>query len=206
MRRSAVIALLFAAVVATGAGAQRAPKIDVVVTPNVALAEGPVVSSSGLLADPTTRDFLLHSLPVHIHYRLELWRKALLNDRVGVSEWDVEVAYQPATQLYTVVQHSSDNRVVENFGGFTTLTAAELQMAKPVKTALHPSAAGRYYYRLTVEVSLLTKSDVDGLQQWLHGGSFSSTVGALLSRVLGGGKTPYYAESGVFTAETRPPN
>ncbi|HEX3866032.1 MAG TPA: hypothetical protein VHV78_04735, partial [Gemmatimonadaceae bacterium] len=73
------------------------------------------------------------------------------------------------------------------------------------RASLHPARSGRYYYSLLVEVQTLTESDLDALQQWLHGPSapghgnpittLRSGVGTLLSRMLGGDKRQYKQQS-----------
>ena len=107
--------------------------------------------TDGLLSDDKTREHLRNGFPARIHYRLELWRKGGVlvgDDRSGTLEWDVLVNYDPTAQLYNMVRRSSDDSYRENFGGFATLSSAELQLAKPYRTSLHPTRSGRYYYNL----------------------------------------------------------
>jgi hypothetical protein len=185
--------------------------VDVAVTPAQALSEGPAITSVNLLSDDQTRRLLRQGFPARIHYRLELWRKGQwFDDLNGRVAWEVLVAYDPTTQLYTVLRRSGDDAVYENFGGFASVTSAELQISRPFRATLHPSRSGRYYYNLIVDVETLTVSDLDALQQWLRGttapGSdgnpltvIRSGIGTLLSRVLGGSKVQFQNTSGVFT-------
>lgn len=184
-------------------------RVDVAVTPSMALSEGPVVTSENLLAHPRTREHLQNGFPARIHYRLELWKKGgVFDDLAGRTEWDVLVAFDPTTERYNVIRRSIDDHVRENFGGFATITSADALLAQPFRTSLHPSRSGRYYYNLAVDVESLTLSDLDALQQWLRGPTspskanpltaIRSGLGTLFSRVLGGAAEHYQAESGVF--------
>src|SRR5262249_37846359 len=102
------------------------------------------------------------------------------------------------------------NAVSENFGGFSSLSAAEAQFGRPYRAAIHPDHAGRFYYNLSVDVQTLTVSDLDALQQWLRGssapqrrgvfGGIFSGLGTLVSRILGGDKRKYEQRSELFDA------
>jgi hypothetical protein len=186
--------------------AQRA-KLDIALTPG-ALQEGPAVSTASLLADRRTRDALVNgAFPTGIHYRLELWRRGgLVDDFDGRSEWDVLVSHDPTRHTYSVVRRQ-DNDVLENFGAFTSIEAAEAQFGQPLRVPLRPTKSGRYYYNLIVEVRTLTESDLDALQQWMRGSTGKSNplsligrgIGKLLSRVLGGATQHYQHTSGDFS-------
>lgn len=172
-------------------------------------ASGASVATENLLGDAKTQELLRNGFPARIHYRLELWRKGgWSNDRAGTAEWDVLVAYDPTTALYNVVRRTADNRLHENFGGFTTLATAESQFGRPFRIGLAPDRTGKYYYNLVIDIQTLTVSDLDALEQWLRGPSapthsnplkaIRAGVGTLLSRLLGGDKRHYEQRSGVF--------
>ena len=205
----ALIALLWLG--AAPLAAQReSVRLDVSVSTASAIQEGPLVTSANLLADPNTLDLLKNGLfPARIHYRIELWKKGgWFDDPAGRAEWDVIVRYDPSTQLYAAVRRFSDNSF-ENFGGYPTVLAAEEQFGKPYRPPLHPAKAGRYYYNLVVDVQTLTESDLDALNHFLRGPeapvkknpvtALRRGIGQLLSRVLGGDKREFQAQSGVFT-------
>jgi hypothetical protein len=205
--------LSLAAPLATPLAAQRPPRLDIAVTAATALTEGPAIVSDGLLSDDKTREHLRNGFPARIHYRLELWRKGGVlagDDRSGTQEWDVLVNYEPTSRQYGMVRRSSDDQVRENFGTFATLSSAELQLAKPFKTSLHPARSGRYYYNLTIEVQTLAQSDLDATLQWLKGPTapgktnnpltvITSGLGTLFSRMLGGAQSKYEQPSEVFS-------
>lgn len=212
MRRLlALLVLVFS--FASPLAAQRPPRLEIAVPKAAALTEGPAIVTAGLLSDEKTREHLRNGFPARIHYRLELWRKSGVlsgDERAGTSEWDVLVNYDPTTRLYNMVRRSSDDSYRENFGTFATLASAELQLAKPYKTSLHPRRSGRYYYNLTVEVQTLAQSDLDATLQWLRGPTapgqtnnpltvIRSGLGTLFSRLLGGAQTKYEQPSEVFS-------
>ncbi len=125
------------------------------------------------------------------------------------------VAYDPTSQLFNVRRHTvvdgGANGVNENFGGFSSLSAAEVQFGRPYRAAIHPNRAGSFYYNLSVDVQTLTVSDLDALEQWLRGSSAPrrsnvfrgiwSGIGTLVSRILGGDKRKYEQRSDVFEAQ-----
>jgi hypothetical protein len=208
-----ILALLLVLIsLASPLAAQRPPRLEIAVAA-APRTEGPAIVSDGLLSDAKTREHLRNGFPARIHYRLELWRKSGVlsgDDRSGTAEWDVLVNYDPTARLYNMVRRSSDDQVRENFGSFATLTSAELQLAKPYKTSLHPTRPGRYYYNLTVEVQTLAQSDLDATLQWLKGPTapgktsnplttITSGLGTLFSRLLGGAQSKYEQPSKVFS-------
>jgi hypothetical protein len=199
--------------IAAPLSAQRPPRLEVAVPVAAALKEGPAIVTEGLLSDDKTREHLRNGFPARIHYRLELWRKGGVlagDDRAGALDWDVLVNYDPTANVYNMVRRSSDDSYRENFGGFATLSSAEIQLAKPYKTSLHPTRSGRYYYNLVVEVQTLAQSDLDATLQWLRGPTapgktsnpltvLRSAGGMVFSRLLGGAQNKYEQPSEVFT-------
>jgi len=183
-------------------------RLEIAVNPATALQEGPSITAENLLADANTRELLRNGFATRIQYRLELWRKGgWFDDRSGFSEWEILVQQDPTSQAYSAVRRQG-NRVIETFADVATVTSAEAQFARAFKAPLHPSRSGRYYYSLIIDVQTLTESDLDALQQWLHGPTapgkgnpvtaVRSGVGRLFSRMLGGGKRHYEAQSAVF--------
>jgi hypothetical protein len=182
--------------------------LTVAVNPATALQEGPTITTENLLADANTRELLRNGFATRIHFRLELWRTGLFNERAGFSDWEILVQQDPTTHAYSAIRRQ-DNRVVETFAEAQTVTSAEAQFDKPFRASLHPDRGGRYYYNLIVELQTLSETDLDELQQWLHGPTapqksnpitaIRSGIGRLFSRMLGGGRTHYEERSGVFT-------
>ena len=171
---------------------------------------GATVSTESLLGDSKTRELLHNVFPARIHYRLELWQKGGLfgDDRRGLTEWDVLVAFDPAVEMFNAVRRGDEGRLLENYGGFPTLIATEAAFGRPLRVDLHPDGAGRFYYNLVLDVQTLTVSDLDALQQWLRGPeapsknplkAIRSGIGTLVSRLLGGDKRHYERRSDIFS-------
>ena len=185
------------------------PQMDIAIG-STPLDEGPTITTSNLLADANTRELLRNGFPTRVHFRLELWKKGrwIFDDLAGRAQWDVAVHFDPSTQLFNVLRQQ-DNNVLENFGGFATVSSAEEELDRPFRTALRPKRGGRYYYNLVVDVQTLTETDLDALQQWLRGPTapgrsnpitaIRSGIGTLFSRMLGGDKRHYEARSELFS-------
>jgi hypothetical protein len=201
------IVALFAVLSAAPLAAQRdVARLEIAVVSG-SVQEGPAVSTANLLNDAETRDLLAHGFTAGIHYRLELWRQGtVVNDFDGRSEWDVLVSYDPTRKLYSVVR-KQNNDILENFGSFTTVEAAESMFGRAMRVPLRPNRAGRYYYNLIVEVRALTETDLDALLQFMRGPrgrsnpfSFIGTgIKKLFTRVLGGKKRHYEQQSVFFS-------
>jgi hypothetical protein len=184
-------------------------QLDVAFAAASAPTVGATVSTESLLADSKTRELLHNGFPARIHYRLELWREGgWFDERKGITEWDVLVAFDPAAEMFNAVRRGDEGRLLENYGGFPTVAAAEAQIGRPLRVDLHPDGAGRFYYNLVLDVQTLTVSDLDALQQWLRGPEAPSRnplkairngIGTLVSRLLGGDKRHYERRSDVFS-------
>lgn len=216
MRLAAAVLLLAAAAPFTAplppplAAQGNAVKLAIILPAASSLGtDGPAIVTENLLADEKTRQLLRSGFPARIHYRLELWRRGrVFNDPDRHTDWDVLVLYDPTVQRYTVTRTHGNE--LENFGGFATVTSADIRCGAPYQPGLHPTKSGKYYYDLVVDVETLTESDLDALQQWwLHGPSapghsnpvttIRSGLGELLSRILGGDKRHYEQRTGVFS-------
>jgi len=183
-------------------------QLDVALAAATAPTIGATVGTESLLDDPKTRELLHNGFPARIHYRLELWRTGGFSDeRRGLTEWEVLVAFDPAAETFNAVRRGDEGRVLENYGGFPTLIAAEAAFGRPLRVDLHPDGSGRFYYNLVLDVQTLTVSDLDALQQWLRGPeppsrnplkAIRSGLGTLVSRLLGGDKRHYERRSDVF--------
>ena len=173
--------------------------------------EGPSVTTANLLANAKTRELLRNGFPTALHFRVELWRKSRwFDDPAGVTDWNVLVQYDPASQLYRIVRQHGNNQL-EDFGGFASLASAEAQINRAYKIPLRPTRGGRYYYNLSLDIETLRVSDLDALQRWLRGDfqpavrgrsnpvtAIRRGVETLFSRVLGGEVRRYEQRSGIF--------
>jgi hypothetical protein len=201
------LALIFSLLAAPLVAQEGRPRLEVQLgaTPG---QDGPLVVTANLLADAHTRDLLVNgAFPERMHFKLELWRKGgLLGDDLdGRTEWDMLVSYDPTHQVFNVVR-TSENQF-EDFGGFSSMAAADGQIARPFRVPLRPDQSGHYYYNLIVEVRTLTETDLAALQQFLRGTSQATSqplswlgknIGKLMSRVLGGNSRQFAQQSDVF--------
>jgi hypothetical protein len=207
--RSVAIALLTALLLTGGVAplhAQRRVALDV--SPPIAMAGTPTVTTTNLFGDPDMRDLVRSGFPASLRFRLELWRVGgLFNDLEGQREWELIVQYDPTAQRYRVVQRQAGR--LDDLGSFATLSTAQAVLERPTRILLAPDREGaRYYYNLTLTVEALSVSDMDQLERWLRGvrgGTAVSAVGSgmrtLMLRMLGGEKRVYDKRSVTFTAE-----
>ena len=212
MRRRLSILGLLVGLIAPLRGLSAQVQLEVVVSGgSLTVTDPPSIVGTNLLADPKTRELLRNGFPTRLHYRAELWRESgWFNERESATEWDIYVSYDPASQQYRVArQHGKQ---FENFGGFSTLTAAEEPLALPYRVELRPRSKGRrYYYNVALDIETLSVSDLDELQRWLRGefqpavrgrnnpaNAIKNGVGTLLSRILGGERRHYERRSETF--------
>ncbi len=211
MRTRFALALLFLGVAGPADAQRGGPQIEVSVLAGNSPSAGASVRAARMLQDPKTRELLLSGFPARLRFRLELWRVGGVFDEIESSAvWEVLVRYEPYTQQYAVFRRSEG--ASEDLSGFTTLEAAEAELARAYPVALRPRRANqRYYYNAVVDVETLSVSDLNELERWLRGDlqpavqgrrdpftALRRGIGTLLSRVLGGDKRHYEARSGTF--------
>jgi hypothetical protein len=133
--------------------------------PGTAL-DTPVVRAEHLLADRVFDGALRNGFPVHYHFRLELWRKATLFDRlVRDAEWDAFVRLDPLSGEYDLIRSSG---TIEHF---TKVEAVSRALASPYHVDLLPPAGSgtRYYYVATLQIESLSESELAEVERWLRG-------------------------------------
>src|ERR1700693_500203 len=193
-------------------GAQQRARVDVLPPPLNAWADdAPLVSSAGLLTDPSMRDLLANGFPARLHYRLERWVGGRwFDDLKAASEWDVILNYAILGKKYQVVRVV--NKKAESLGDFATLEDASAAVEAPDKTTIAPPKKGqRGYYNLLLDVETLSLSDLDEVERWLRGElkpavsgkknpgtALGRGVRTLVVRLLGGEKRHYEARTGKF--------
>ena len=160
-RRAALLLLLLAA-----AGARPAP---LHAQRPLTLAVGgpqaqwrPVARLDGVLRDRGLRRALEDGLPLRFHFRVELWRKDLLDQLVGAHEVSRAVLRSPLDEGF-VVEDGRTERI------YPTLEAAEAALQAAFAAPLQPRVTGRYYYLARLDVESLSLSDLDELRRWLRG-------------------------------------
>lgn len=213
-----VVAALLAAQPASAQG-DGGGRVEILLPPSVGgvmpiVAEGgPRIATRNILSGGELRALIRSGFPAELRFRLELWRAGgWFDDLEALMEWEVVIAYDPATQLYRVRRVSSTQN--EDLGAFATLTSVEAALERPLRAPLVPSRMGRpYYYNLVLDVEALSVSDLDQLERWLRGelrpavrgrnnpvGAVSSGIRTVVTRILGGERQYYRRRSGTFRA------
>jgi hypothetical protein len=131
-------------------------------------SRAPIVRSENLLGDGRWLSALRSGLPVRLHYRVEVWRSrgGWFDAFERQAEWDVVLRHEPLLDQYTVLTIFSGRVQERRYATVDALTAA---LAFAYQISVRPSAAGRYYYTASMEISTLSDSDLDELQRFLEG-------------------------------------
>ncbi len=177
MNRTAgpLAAILLSAALAAAASAQEVSEPVPAVNPSLSLTLFPdsgrapdsvVVQAVRLLQDGVFDGALRNGFPVRFHFTLELWRGALLFDRLDRNaEWDAVVRLDPLTGEYDLIRSGG---TVEHF---TTMAAASRALATRFKVDLLPprGAGARYYYVASLDISSLSLTELEEVERWLTG-------------------------------------
>ena len=213
MRTWSLAAALWLAALAlpVSAAAQDTPRIDIALPAQGALLrEGPTLRGSALLADAQLRDLVRNGFPARFSFRVELWSAGgFFNDLEATTTWDVIVRYDPLEKVYEVVRIAGNQAVA--LGKFTDVEAAGAAVGRPVRVPLNAPSRSRYYYAATLDVEVLSLSDLDELERWLRGElrpavsgrrnpgtALTRGVRTLVVRLLGGTKRHFEAKTGTF--------
>ena len=131
-------------------------------------SRAPVVRSENLLGDGRWLSALRSGLPVRLHYRVEVWRSrgGWFDAFERQAAWDVVLRHEPLLDQYTMLRIVG-GRVQER--RYATLDALSAALAFAYQVRVRPTAAGRYYYAASMEISTLSDSDLDELQRFLEG-------------------------------------
>lgn len=122
----------------------------------------PVVRVQGLMEDQGLRGAVTSGLPLRIHVRVELWRKAFFDRLVEAEEASLAIVQDPLDRSYTV--HNGRNAQT-----VATLAEADAVLRAALDFTLGPRGSGRYYYLASLNVETLSLSDLEELQRWLRG-------------------------------------
>lgn len=205
---TAIIAI--AAIPATGF-AQRA-QVQIVLPERTALAtEAPWIRSAELVSDGAVRDLLHNGFPARLHYRVERWSTGgWFDDIKATAEWDVVLRYDALAKEYQVFRiHGKTTRYL---GSFPAFADAEAVLDAPFKVPISlPKRGQRGYYNVSLDVEMLSLTELDEVEQWLRGEvrpavrgqknpgtTVSRGVKTVFVRLLGGEKRRYESRSGTF--------
>ena len=221
------LAVLGLAAVAATADAQRRPRLDVALVGAASSGASSGGASSGVpsaasgelaatvrvqnaLGERYVRDLLGNGFPARLHYRAELWSTGgFFNSMQRRAEWDVLVRFDALGQQYEVVRVRGDSATArDRFARFEEMVA-DVERAQRIPIA--PVRGKSQYYSVTLELEMLSVSDLDEVERWLRGELKPAVRGernpgtavgrgmrTLLARVLGGEMRRLDARSKTF--------
>ena len=209
--RMRLMVLVASTVMAAPASAQDSPRLDLTLPAQSALLrEGPTVRGSDLMNDAQLRDLVRNGFPARFSFRVELWSSGgFFNSLAASTAWDVIVRYDPLEKVYEVVRIAGNQAV--SLGKFPDVEGAGGAVGRPVRAPLNAPSRSRYYYAATLDVEVLSLSDLDELERWLRGElkpavsgrrnpgtALTRGVRTLVVRLLGGTKRHLEAKTPTF--------
>lgn len=162
------------------------------------------------LRERYVRDLLGNGFPARLHFRAELWSAGgLFNSMQRRAEWDVLVRFDALGQQYEVVRVRGDSATArDRFARFEEMVA---DVERAMRIPIAPIKGKSQYYSVTLELEMLSVSDLDEVERWLRGELKPAVRGernpgtavgrgmrTLLARVLGGEMRRLDARSKTF--------
>ena len=206
--------MLCFALVATGTSvaAQRGPALDVILpAPGSLGEEGPTIRARNVLTERYVVDLLRNGFPARLHFRVELWTtRGLFDSMLRSAEWDVLVRYDALREQFEAVRVVGDSATP--LGRFAQIADVASELERPMRAPITPlSRRIPMYYDVTLELEMLSVSDLDEVERWLRGELKPAVRGqrnpgtavgrgmrTLLARVLGGEMRRLEARSATF--------
>lgn len=207
IRRTGRRLALALALAARVGGAQGDARLDLVLPARPA-SEGPLVTTTRVLADAGVRELLRAGFPARLHFRCELWRDDRFNNvRDAAVEWDLVVKWDPLDRKFDTYRVVGDRAT--RTGRFDAAGEMEAFVDRPYRMPVPPMRRGqRYYYEASVDIEVLSVRELDEVERWLRGGgdrtaggTVGRTVRGLFARLLGGERRSYQARSPRFRVE-----
>ena len=180
----------------------------------VGTGEGPAFTARAVLATADLRELVRGGFPARLHFRCELWRDERMNNSIAAAvEWDMLVRFDQLSRKYEVFR-IADNRV-SRLGQFDSAAEMEALVEKPYRVQAPPMTRGRrYYYDTSLDIEVLSLTDLDEVERWLRGEvrpalrgdrnpgtAVTRTIRGFFVKLLGGERRHYQAQSRSFTAE-----
>ena len=177
-------------------------------------AEGPSFAPRSVLASRDLRELLRGGFPARLHFRCELWRNERLNNQLDAAvEWDMLVRFDQLNRKFEVYRVVADR--ASRLGRFDTAEEAEAAAETPFRIMAPPMRRGMsYYYDSSLDVEVLSQSDLDEVERWLRGEvrpalrgdrnpgtAVTRTVRGFFVRLLGGERRHYQTQTRPFRAE-----
>lgn len=176
--------------------------------------EGPAFAPRSVLATRELRDLLRNGFPARLHFRCELWRNERLNNTLDAAvEWDMLVRFDQLNRKFEVYRIAGDR--ANRLGRFDTAEDAEAFLERPYRIMAPPMQRGvSYYYDASLDIEVLSLTDLDEVERWLRGEvrpalrgdrnpgtAVTRTVRTFFVRLLGGERRHYQTQTRPFTAE-----
>jgi hypothetical protein len=177
---------------------------------------GPLIRTTNVIADPELQKLVQNGFPAALHYRAELWsRGGLFDDLESSVEWNVSVRYEPLTKTYRVARIYTGGRA-ENLGRFERYDDAQAAVARTYQAQLPAkNTRSRQYYIVTLDLEVMSMSDLDELEGWLRGElrpavrgkknpgtALGRGITKLATRLLGGEKRRYEQRTETFRVKS----
>jgi hypothetical protein len=169
--RSLVLLGILLLSTAAPAMAQRSARVEIELSPTaLSGVEGPRVRAVRVLSDARLRDLLRNGFPARLHWRVEAWStRGWFDDLKGAVEWDVIVRYEPLERRYEIVRIDAEGNPTP-LGRTETFANVEAIIERPQQPPiLPPRRRDRVYYNVSLDVEMLSVSDLDEVEQWLRG-------------------------------------
>lgn len=175
-------------------------------------SESPFIRTAGLLRSAPVDELVRSGFPARIHYKIERWHAGgWADDLKATREWNVIVRYDQLAGVFRVTRVFRGTSA--QLGEAATIAGADSIVARLTRTPIPPPRrAERSYYTLSVQVEMLSFSDLDELENWLRGEfrpavrgerspgtAVTRGIRTVIVRLLGGEKRRYEARSAVFT-------
>lgn len=207
------VTLLVTLAVLPGVAAAQEPELEVrLPAPAARASESPFTRTAGLLRADPMDELMRSGFPARIRYKIERWSAGgWADDLRATREWNVVVRYDQLGGVFSVVRVFRGTATP--LGEASTIAGADSIVARLTRTPMPPPRRGeRSYYTLTVELEMLSMSDLDELENWLRGEfrpavrgerspgtAITRGIRTLFVRLLGGEKRRYEARSATFT-------
>lgn len=206
------VALTFTIAAAPALAVAQEPQLEVLLpAPAARAVESPFTRTSGLLRAPMG-ELLRSGFPARIRYKIERWEVGSWADGLKATrEWNVIVRYDQMASVFKVVRVFRETATA--LGESPTIAGADSIVARLTRTPMPPPRRGeRSYYILSIELEMLSLTDLDELENWLRGEfrpavrgernpgtALTRGIRTLVVRLLGGEKRRYEARSATFT-------
>jgi hypothetical protein len=180
----------------------------------ISRSDGPSFAPKAILATRELRELLTSGFPARLHFRCELWRNDRLNNAIDAAvEWDVVVRFDQLSKKFEVFRIVGDR--VTKLGQAETIDAAQAFVEQPFRILSPPMRRGRsYYYDSSMDIEVLSLSDLDEVERWLRGDvrpalsgdrnpgtAVTRTLRGFFVRLLGGERRHYQTRTPTFIAE-----